>query len=138
MHKMKQGVMVWVLACMTVCGCKAPQQEPNDERYGLEDSLIVDYYLMGVDGRYAQCVASMHSCDGTTQAYKDQVTLALKQRNASVGKQKRGVKHVGVERVTFHADHTMANVFLNVAYNDGSQEEVLFPLVLDKGIWRMQ
>lgn len=126
------------VAMVASCGAKQSDTETDAQRAGLYDSTIVNYYMMGVEGQYGRYVASMQSCDGTTPAYKQQVELALKHRNDCVMKQKKGVKRVGVVRVEMHSGNTMANAFLDVQFNDSSREEILFPLVLDNGHWRMQ
>lgn len=48
------------------------------------------------------------------------------------------VSSVAVLRSEMHNSDQLANVFLNVTYNDGSQEEVMVTLVHDNNIWRMQ
>ena len=62
----------------------------------------------------------------------------LRHHNQDIKKEKLGVKRVAVLRSEMHNSDQLANVFLNVTYNDGSQEEVMVTLVHDNNIWRMQ
>lgn len=109
-----------------------------DCKSDVADTTVVHLYMLAPTGHYAEHVAAMQSCDGTTQAYKDQIMLALKQHQDYILKEKKGVKQATVERIECNAQGTMANAFLNVTYNDGSQEEVLFPIVHDNQGWRIQ
>lgn len=104
----------------------------------ISDTTIVRLYRLGADGHYTEYVAQMASCNGTTDAYRNQIILALKHRNDCVHREKGGVADVTVQRIEFHDNGRMANAFLRVSYNDHTHEELLFPLVCMDGTWMMQ
>lgn len=102
------------------------------------DSLAIEYYQLRAQGRFADYVTAMQSCDGTTPDYKKRIEAMLRQHQATITKEKKGVNHVSVLRTEMHNGGKMANVYLSVTYNDGTREEVLFPLVHDGQSWRIQ
>lgn len=102
------------------------------------DSVAIDYYKLRSEGRFAEYVSAMLSCDGTTPEYKKSMEQMLRQHQCEIEKEKKGVSHVEALRTELHDNGKMANVFLRVTYNDGSCEEILFPLVDDGQNWRIQ
>ena len=80
----------------------------------------------------------MQSCDGMTEAYKNNTVLLLEHHQSEVNKNRKGVKDVTIVRSEMHNNDKMANVFLCVSFNDGSTEEVMLPLVHDGKQWRIQ
>lgn len=104
----------------------------------LPDTTITNLYRLGTDGNYAAYVSRMASCIGTTEAYREQIILAVKHRNDCVSRERQGVKSVSVARTESHNNGEMVNAFLNVDYGDGSHEETIFPLVCVDGQWMMQ
>lgn len=123
---------------LALTSCQSDKGRSADHASDVADTTVTHLYMLAPTGHYAEHVAAMQSCDGTTQAYRDQVMLALKQHHDYIRREKKGVKQATVERIECNAQGTMANAFLNVTYNDGSQEEVLFPIVRDSTGWRIQ
>lgn len=93
---------------------------------------------MQANGLFDDYVKAMHSCDGTTDAYKKRIIVMLRQHQKQINDEKQGVSNVQVLRTELHNNGRMANVFLNVNYKDGSKEEVMLPMIFDGKQWRMQ
>lgn len=127
-----------LVAALALASCRSGKGRPAARPSDVADTTVTRLYMLAPTGHYAEHVAAMQSCDGTTQAYRDQTMLALKQHQDYIRREKKGVKQATVERIECNAQGTMANAFLNVTYNDGSQEEVLFPIVHDSTGWRIQ
>ena len=62
----------------------------------------------------------------------------LQHHQNEIIKEKQGVNRVEVIKTTMHDNNKMANVYLNVTFNDSSREEVIFPLVYENGKWLIQ
>lgn len=125
------------LLCLAACGSKqgeAAQQQADHQA----DSAAIAYYQLRASGQYEAYVAAMHSCRQTTADYKRHTIDMLRQHQEEINEQKGGVREVKALRTERNAQGTVANVFLTVTYNDGSQEEILFPLVSDHGRWLIQ
>lgn len=137
-HTIFLPLLLITTLALALASCHSGKGNPTGHPSDVADTTVIHLYMLAPTGHYAEHVAAMQSCDGTTQAYKDQVMLALKQHQDYIRKEKKGVKQAAVERIECNAQGTMANAFLNVAYNDGTQEEVMFPIVRDSIGWRIQ
>lgn len=100
--------------------------------------MAVSCYKMQANGLFDEYVKAMHSCDGTTDAYKQRIVVMLRQHQRQINEEKKGLNDVQVLRTEMHNNNRMANVFLNVSYKDGSKEEVMLPMIFDGSQWRMQ
>lgn len=125
------------LTALTACGNHTDNQLANAESLHI-DSIAIEYYQLRAQGRFADYVTAMQSCDGTPPEYKKRMEDMLRQHQATITKEKKGVSHVSALRTEMHNNGKMANVYLSVTYNDGTCEEVLFPLVHDGQSWRIQ
>lgn len=125
------------ICLLTACYGKQAQTD-NQADCEEADSAAVTYYMLRANGKYAEYVSAMHSCDSMPDAYRNNMALMLEQHQAEVMKRKKGVKRANVIRCELHNNAHMANVFLNVTFNDGSQEEVIMPMILDGKQWRIQ
>lgn len=88
--------------------------------------------------KYDEYVRRMYSCDGTTEKYRQNMRLYLKEHKEKVDELRKGVKSAAVVRKEMHKGGTVAHVFINVTYGDGTTEEILFPMVYDGEKWRIQ
>lgn len=118
------------------CGNTPDNAEKASET--LADSAATRYYMLRATGNYAEYADAMLSCDGMPADYKARIIAMLKQHNQTLLKEKKGVSRVQVAKTEMHDNGQMANVFLNVTYKDSSHEEIIFPLVLENGRWRIQ
>ena len=108
----------------------APQLPTHEE--------ICACYGLYLQGDYAGYVAAMQSCDGKTPAYRKQMVHLLKQ-HAKLSADRNGkVLSVRVNRIEPHDGGRMLNVFLITQYEDGTNEEILLPMVYDGSRWRLQ
>lgn len=123
------------MALFTACNQSAETTDNDDV---LPDSIAINYYMLRANGQYNDYIAAMQSCDGTTPAYKQQMITLLRHHNKTILKDKKGVAYVHVARKELHDSLRMANVFLEVTYNDSSREEILFPLVRTDDTWRIR
>lgn len=94
--------------------------------------------MLRINGQYKDYIKAMQSCDGTPPAYKQQMETLLRHHHHTILKDKKGISSVRVARKELYDSLRMANVFLEVTYNDSSREEILFPLVLIGDIWRIR
>lgn len=102
------------------------------------DSMAVVYYKMQVNGQFQDYINAMKSCDSMPSAYQQRIVSMLRHHQKQIFKEKQGVKDVKVLRTEMHNNNFMANVFLNISYNDNTTEEILFPMVYDGEKWRVQ
>lgn len=133
----KQPLFLLVFAVSLLCGCK-DRAVPEETGTVPPDSVALGYYNLRVSGRYADYVRAMASCDKATPAYRAGIEKMLRHHQTQINREKQGVSHVEVLRTEMHHGDRLAQVFLQVTYNDSTKEEVLFPLVHDGQRWRIQ
>lgn len=102
------------------------------------DSMAVTCYKMQAEGRFEDYVKAMKSCDKMPADYQHRIVMMLRHHQKQVMEERKGVKNVKVLRTEMHDNERMANVFLNVSFNDGTSEEVILPMVYDGQSWRIQ
>lgn len=135
---MKHLFLLLTSICL-LTACHGKQTGANNEETACEaDSAAVNFYKLRTNGKYAEYVSAMHSCDSMPETYRKNMAMMIEQHQAEVMKNKKGVKCVNVIRCELHNNDRMANVFLNVTFNDSTQEEVMLPLVHDGKQWRIQ
>lgn len=99
---------------------------------------VVYLYNLYVHGDYSSYVAAMASCDSMPMSYRQQMQFMLKMQAHKMRKEKGGVSAVTVSRMEPHDGDSLVNVYLNVAYKDSTEEEILFPVVKKNGQWRIR
>lgn len=125
--------MVAIFAWLSVsCG----NNEGNDPLP--DEKEVVHLYNLYARGDYAAYVAAMASCDSMPMSYRQQMQFMLKMQAHKMRKEKGGVNAVSVARMEPHNGDSLVNVYLNVAYKDSTEEEILFPVVKKNGVWRIR
>lgn len=125
------------LCVLWSCG-KGEKSSAADNAELSADSMAVVCYTMQAEGHFSEYVNTMQSAKSMPDDYKQRIADMLRQHQNYVTKEKQGVKGVTALRAELHDGGKMANVFLSVTYNDGSKEEILFPMVHDGTQWRPQ
>lgn len=127
------------LACLALQSCHRSGADMAKDKSGEGvDSMAVACYKMQAEGRFDDYVKAMKSCDKMPADYQHRMVMMLRHHQKQVLEEKKGVKDVAVLRTEMHNQGRMANVFLNVTFNDGTTEEVIFPMVYDGQRWRVQ
>lgn len=127
------------MLCQVLLSCHRSGADMAKDKSGEgADSMAVACYKMQAEGRFDEYVKAMKSCDKMPADYQHRVVMMLRHHQKQVLEEKKGVKDVAVLRTEMHNQERMANVFLNVTFNDGTTEEVIFPMVYDGQRWRVQ
>lgn len=126
-----------LLSCMSLLSCGKRHESALGAGVSADSAAVV-YYTLRAEGKYAEYVAAMQSCDSTTAAYRQQMQTLLRHHTEQVNRTRKGVRSVRALRTEMYDEGRMANVFLMIVYKDGSDEEILVPLVHDGERWRMQ
>ncbi len=133
----KTILLLMTIASLTSCH-KGSTETSSDATEEQADSAAVRFYRMRILGDFDSYVANMHSCNNMPQEYKQRIIIMLRQHQKDVEKNKQGAIDVKVMRSEMYDDGKMANVFLNITYKDGTNEEILFPVVYDGKEWKIQ
>lgn len=133
----KTILLLMTIDSLTSCH-KGSTETSSDATEEQADSAAVRFYRMRILGDFDGYVANMHSCNNMPQEYKQRIIIMLRQHQKDVEKNKQGAIDVKVMRSEMYDDGKMANVFLNITYKDGTNEEILFPVVYDGKEWKIQ
>ncbi len=132
-------VVLLVVAITSLTACHKDSSTASSEKTEEQaDSAAVKFYRMRMQGDFDAYVANMHSCSNMPPNYKQRIVIMLRQHQKEVEQNKQGISDVKVLRSETHDDGKMVNVFLAITYKDGSNEEILFPVVYDGKGWKIQ
>lgn len=96
------------------------------------------YYDLLLEGKYQEFVAGYQQRNRIPKGYCEQLVL-----NAQMFVEQQQEAHQGMQKVdviSAKADtaHHVADVFLSLAYGDSTKEQIVVPMVLVKGTWKMR
>ena len=92
-----------------------------------------------LEGDYEGFLAFRHDIDNIPEAMRPQLADAYKMYMATEEQTHKGVKKFTATRAEMDSTTQVMQVFMQLDYGDGTQEEVVVPMVTDKGgQWRMK
>ena len=96
------------------------------------------YYRHLVAGEYEQFLEGRVGADSLPDDYREQLLAGYRQFMAQQQEKHDGITAVSVSNVrTDSLDH-YTSVFLLLCYGDSTQEEIVVPMVVHNGSWRMK
>ncbi|MGM9694316.1 MAG: hypothetical protein ACI3YC_04840 [Alloprevotella sp.] len=137
MRTAMHAALLAVILSFTSCGSRSDASDTENPN-GFSDEQATQYYMLRANGQFDEYVAAMQSCDSTTEAYRSQMARLLKHHEEQIRQAKGGTSGAEVLRKFFHKGGTVAVVFLNVTFKDGSSEEVIQTMVFDGENWRLK
>ena len=84
---------------------------------------------------YTGFVDCMHSCRFKPESYLTQMKYMLKQRFAFLQKDSLVISDFRTGQILLDEKRNVADVYLDIAYSDGREEEILLPMIYDDGKW---
>ncbi len=132
-NKMRKFVLLFV-ALLAFWSCSEKKGENEAEK------AAKVYYGYLIDGKYENYVDAMVGSDSIPESYREQKITMIKQFVAQQKEERGGIQSVNVVRSVIDTVKTSisADVYLEVNFGDSIREEVVMPLILDKGKWKMQ
>ena len=92
-----------------------------------------------LEGDYEGFLAFRHDIDNIPEAMRPQLADAYKMYMATEEQMHKGVKKFTTTRAQMDSTMQVMQVFMQLDYGDGTQEEVVVPMVTDEGgQWRMK
>ena len=76
--------------------------------------------------------------DSLPQSYREQLTTACKQFMAQQRVAHGGIASFQVSNVRVDSTQNLVQVFLVLQYGDATQEEIVVPMVMYDGEWKMK
>ena len=87
------------------------------------------------NGDYTAFVGCMHSCRKKPESYITQMEHLFKQRFARLTHDSIEISNYTTNQIIMHDYCSAADVYLDVSYSNGRQEELFIPMVYDDGKW---
>ncbi|MCH4146801.1 MAG: hypothetical protein LKG25_07100 [Prevotella sp.] len=97
-----------------------------------------DYYEQLLQGHYEEYVDGHYQPDSIPASYREQLIRNAKMFIAQQQEEHRGIKQLRVVEAKADTVKHVANVFLAFSYGDSTTEEVVVPMVYQKGIWYLR
>ncbi len=127
---MRNVFLSLLLVSAMLCGCGGSAEKPVRPP---KPDAVLEMYNHYVEGKYADYVREIHSNIGKPESFLEQMEWLMQQNAARQMAERGGVAKAEVGRI--EQDSAFANVFMLISYGDSSREEILLPLVFDKGRW---
>jgi hypothetical protein len=123
--------LVCIIVIFTSCSSKKNQEDAAGKAAG-------EYYNDLIEGRFEDYVAGMANTDSIPGSYREQLITMAKQFVAIQKEERGGLKAAKVVTTVMDTTRTVAEVYLEISYGDSASEEVVLPLIKEKGKWKMK
>lgn len=121
------------LLCAVCAACSSDIK--TDEQAANTARLYYDYLLQG---QYDDYVAGIDGYDEMPETYRRQLTdnarMFMEQQNREHG----GIERLRIMRADIDTEAQTAQVFLVISYQDGSNEQIMVPMVRNGSLWMMR
>ncbi|MBR3480849.1 MAG: hypothetical protein IKH32_09220 [Prevotella sp.] len=137
----KQMISKAVLALLLITSMVACKNSPSPEEATKAEAMAVAQacYDRLLEGDYDGFLAFRHDIDKIPEEMRPQLADAYKMYMATEEQLHKGVKKFTAVRAEMDSTMQMMHVFMQLDYGDGTQEEVVVPMVPDgNGQWRMK
>ncbi len=129
------SVLLVVIACISCKESKSPEEVAQAEAMAVAQAC----YDRLLQGDYDGFLAFRHDIDNIPAEMRPQLADAYKMYMATEQQLHQGVKKFTATRAQSDSTTNVMQVFMLLDYGDGTQEEVVVPMVTDKdGQWRMK
>ena len=88
-----------------------------------------------VHGDFENIVNLMHCYKDLPRKFQSQLVNMMKQKAAERKSSEMEITGISPNQIVLQKGDKAANVFLDISYNNGQREEIILPLIYDKGNW---
>ena len=125
--------LISFIALFALLSCSSPLSPEQQAALAAEG-----YYRHLLAGEYDQFLEGRAGADSLPDSYREQLLTGYRQFMAQQQEKHDGITAVSVSNVrTDSLDH-YTSVFLLLCYGDSTQEEIVVPMVVHNGSWRMK
>lgn len=127
--------------CWLALSCATNQEEKGesaDSLSPLSADEVLHYYNLYREGKYANIVQAMHSCDSMDSAYKEQMAMLFKQHATEQKEQHGEVRFADVDTILISPSQIAATATISLTYADGGKETIQLQFVRDGKEWRLR
>ncbi len=122
------------LLLLASCSSTTPEEQA---RTGAMVSAQSGYDRL-LSGDYSGFIACREGMEDVPSSFREQMIDTYKMYIASEQKVHRGISRATAIRAEMDSTLNIMQVFMLLSYGDGSQEEVVVPMVYSDGEWKMR
>ncbi len=127
---MRKLLYITLLLIAVGCGGTDPAE--------VASAAAKEYYKLLLEGKYDEYVDGFYRPDSIPGSYRSQLIDNAKMFMAQQKEERRGLLDVRVVSAKVDTSLHVANVFLILSYGDSTNEEIVVPMVEQKGVWYMR
>lgn len=136
---MRRFFYVLLFFCLILCpalvGCGGTDG-PHPEQVAARAAKV--YYDELLKGHYEQFVDGRYQPDSIPQSYREQLVTNAKMFVGQQKEEHRGIQEVRIADAKADTVKHVAEVYLTLVYGDSTKEQVVVPMVEEKGVWYMR
>lgn len=130
-HAFKRFCLVFcLLPLLAACGSKSAEQQAM--------AVAQKSYEALRQGSYDEFLSARAFSASLPDGYREQLLTACRQYVHQLQSEHGGWQKVEATRAQMDSTLNLMQVFLTQQYADGSTEEIVVPMVLEEGKWRMK
>ena len=122
------------LTLLLFVGCKRSASPQYDQA----TDVAVKYVNLMEQEKYDDLLKDIVSCDSASDVYRSNMRTFLKQFVRSKKKTHVGLKKVESLKTDIPQAANAVEVYLKLTYQNDSTELICFPMIWDKGRWRLR
>ena len=115
---------------LAACSSPSPEELASLAAKGYYDHLLAGEYALFLEGK--------NGADSLPDDYREQLLTAYKQFMATQQKNHHGIREVRISNAKTDTLQNYTNVFLVLCFGDSTNEEIVVPMVEQRGKWRMK
>jgi len=115
---------------LAACSSPSPEELASLAAKGYYDHLLAGEYALFLEGK--------NGADSLPDDYREQLLTAYKQFMATQQKNHHGIREVRISNAKTDTLQKYTNVFLVLCFGDSTNEEIVVPMVEQRGKWRMK
>lgn len=132
---MKHFFYVLLFCCLVFVGC-GETDGPHPEQVAAHAAKV--YYDALLQGHYDQFVDGRYQPDSIPQGYRDQLITNAKMFVGQQQEEHRGITAVRITDAKADTVKHVADVYLMLVYGDSTKEQIVVPMVEEKGVWYLR
>lgn len=123
------------LFILSFASCSKPIEPKPEEIAGRAAKAYYDYLIQG---KYDAYVDAFYRPDSIPASYREQLIVSAKQYVCQMKTDHEGLMSVDIAGAKTDTARHIGSAFLVLSFKDKTKEEIVVPLVLNKGNWMMR
>ena len=140
MDRIHLGIIRKALCAVLIVSCQllivncSTRPDPAD----VAAQTAKQYYDYLLEGKYEAFIDGQYRPDSIPGSYREQLIMNAKMFMGQQQREHRSIKETRIVNAEADTARHEANVFMVFCYGDSTTEEVLVPMVENKGIWYLR